>query len=241
MRPDAPTLLIVEDEPSIARPLATMFQHEGYAVRVAMSGAEACQAFDDADLVVLDWMLPDAQGIDLLRAWRTHSATPIIFLSARTDLVDRVVALELGADDYVGKPFEPRELLARVRVCLRRVVQAEARPSDSDVFRLQTALGSLVVDAGRRRVELDGREATGLTRMEFELLRHFASHPGRVFSRDELLDRVWGYDAYPTTRNESLRRFIDLPAVISALPLIGCSTACQTYFMFDPGDVSFPQ
>jgi len=181
---------LVEDEPGIHEPLARFLRGEGYDVEIATTAAAARAAFAAGpDLVILDWMLPDGQGKDLLAAWRTAQATtPVIMLTARAELIDKVLGLELGADDYVTKPFEPRELLARVKVRLRAPAQ-----------RKTLAHGGVEIDDVERRVRFHGN-VVEMTKMEFDLLNIFVENAGKVFSRDELLNVVWGFDAYPTTR-----------------------------------------
>ncbi len=188
-------LLVVEDDPGVAASLSDYLSAEGFGVELASSAEEARQAGPTSfDLVVLDWMLPDTQGIDLLREWRACGVeTPILMLTARADLVDRVLGLELGANDYVTKPFEARELLARVRVQLRqrRVPKAVAAPTIG-VGLLQITLPTREVRYGERTLDL--------TRQEYALLLLLAENPDRVFSRAEILRLAWGYDAMPSTR-----------------------------------------
>jgi DNA-binding response OmpR family regulator len=182
-------VLLVEDEVNIAESLAALLTGEGYSVQVARSIGEALAAGSDWDLCLLDWMLPDGQGIDLLRRFRSSGITlPVIFLTARADVIDKVLGLELGADDYLTKPFEPRELLARMHARLRHALPV-SMPENRE----------LQIDKSAMRVVFRGREIS-FTRMEFELLNYLASQPGKVFSRDELLDAVWGFESYPTTR-----------------------------------------
>ena len=170
---------------------------EGFQVSLANSIHAANKIPTDWDLCLLDWMLPDGQGVDLLRAWRTSSiAAPIIFLTAKADIIDKVLGLELGADDYLTKPFEPRELLARIHVRLRQT-NKQPRTSDTNADRL--ADGALVIDRSTMRVTYK-ENAVSLTKMEYELLKFFVQNTGKVFSRDEILDMVWGYESYPTTR-----------------------------------------
>ncbi len=183
-------LLLVEDEESVSTPLAELLRREGYSVRVAATAGEAASALGpETELVLLDWMLPDRPGLDLLREWRRDGLEiPVIFVTARDDLVDRVVGLEVGADDYVTKPFQARELVARIRARLRR---SAAEPS------LRAA--GLVLDPARHEATYEARALT-LTRMEFKLLALLVGAPGRVFTREEILNQVWGYERYPTTR-----------------------------------------
>ena len=187
-------LLLVEDDRTIATSLAEILAREGHACDVAETLASARLAMSrHPELVILDWMLPDGQGIDLLREWReAGNTTPVIVLTARTDVVDRVLGLELGADDYVTKPFEVRELIARIRARLRR-------HAPDPVAAAPLRCGDLELCPETRDVRLDGRPVH-LARMEFDLLHLFVRSPNRVFTRDEILNRVWGYDAFPTTR-----------------------------------------
>jgi DNA-binding response OmpR family regulator len=196
-------LLLVEDEDAIAAPLLEFLRREGFDVLHAGTTADArsLMASNAAslELAILDWMLPDGQGIDLLRDWRrSGNETPVIFLTARHELIDKVLGFELGADDYVTKPFEARELLARLRARLRRPPAgspAGTAAEDGNVLEC----GDIRMDLGRREVTRDGQKVE-LTKMEFELLRLFLDNPDQVFSRDEVLNRVWGYESYPTTR-----------------------------------------
>jgi two-component system catabolic regulation response regulator CreB len=176
-------VLVVEDEPGVADAVAWALRRDGLAVTVCATLAAARAAGTGFDLAVLDLGLPDGSGLDLLRAWRGGapcSPLPVIVLSARDGEVDRVVGLELGADDYLVKPFSPRELVARVRAVLRR-----AHPAPAPV-----PAEGLVIDTDGRRASWRGR-ALDLTRYEFRLLACLAERPGRVFSRAELLDLVW--------------------------------------------------
>jgi DNA-binding response OmpR family regulator len=192
-------LLLVDDEPSIATGLAAYLTSEGFAVETAASlaAAQAAVARGGPALVLLDWNLPDGAGSDLLRAWRAAGVTlPVILLTARGELIDKVVGLELGANDYVTKPFAPRELLARIKVQLR-----QAAPTGAAVVapRDERALGRVRLDLDARRA-FDGETEVVVTRLEFDLLRSLVESVGKVMTRDELLNRVWGYDAFPTTR-----------------------------------------
>ena len=185
-------LLIIEDHSNISTSLSEYLGGEGYAVEVAENLAIAgAKLKASPDLIVLDWMLPDGQGLDFLRALRqAGNKMPVIFLTARIDLVDKVLALEMGADDYMTKPFEPRELLARIRVQLRE---------GSPVPVTSVKVGPLEIDRERHQVRFRDR-SVDLVKKEFELLMLFAESPEKVFSRDEILNKVWGYDVFPTTR-----------------------------------------
>jgi len=191
------TILVVEDEPQIAGIVRDYLEHAGFAVLTAGDGAAALALVRARrpDALVLDLGLPRVDGLDVIRAIRRDSRVPILILSARGDETDRVAGLELGADDYVVKPFSPRELVARVRAVLRR---AEAVPLADE--RIET--GDLVLDLVRRRVTVAGRAVT-LTPTEFELLVTLAREPGRVWTRSQLLDAVHGFSL------ESYERAID--------------------------------
>jgi two-component system phosphate regulon response regulator PhoB len=191
------TVLIVEDEPDLAELVRFHLAQAGYAVEVAHSGRAGLDAIRRARpaLVVLDLMLPDLSGTDVCREVRSDPKLrelPILMLTARGDEVDRVVGFELGADDYVTKPFSPRELVLRVRAILRR---AEGEPQKSSVLRR----GALQLDAERHRCTVDG-EAIELTAKEFRLLEVLMSRPGHVMTRQRLLDDVWGSDITVTER-----------------------------------------
>ena len=186
----AAVVLVVEDEPDIRNLVVLHLERAGYRCHVATTGLEALEAAKrlTPDLVVLDVLLPGLDGLEVCRRLRgdPHTAAiPVIMLTAKTEEVDRVVGLELGADDYVTKPFSPRELVARVRAVLRR-----ARASDGEDR--STAVGGLVVDRGRHEVRLDGAPLA-LTRTEFDLLDTLVEARGRLLTREQLLNRVWGY------------------------------------------------
>jgi two-component system response regulator MtrA len=183
-------ILLVEDDPSIREVTALGLRAAGFTVRVAADGQEGLERWrsDRPDLVLLDVMLPRLDGLEVCRAIRREATTPIVMLTARADTIDVVVGLESGADDYVRKPFEMPELVARVRAALRRHGH---EPSSGTPAVLQ--LGPLRIDLAGRTVDRDGTEIA-LTRTEFDLLAELARHPGQVFPRDLLLDRVWGYD-----------------------------------------------
>ena len=189
-------ILVVDDEPHILELVKYNLAQEGYEVLTAHDGAQAVARARDAqpDLIILDIMLPYVDGLEVCRQIRRESAVPIIMLTAKGGELERVVGLEIGADDYVTKPFSPRELVARVRAILRRT-SAEASPAQAGPLRG----GELVLDPTTHEVTLDGR-SVDLTAKEFELLRLLLSHPNRVFTRDFLLEHIWGYDYYGSTR-----------------------------------------
>lgn len=182
-------ILLVEDDPSIREVTALGLRAAGFEVSAAADGAEALERWraEQPDLVLLDVMLPRMDGLEVCRAIRREATTPIVMLTARADTIDVVVGLESGADDYVRKPFEMPELVARVRAALRRRRQ---EPGEEPA---PLRLGPLRIDLAGRTVEREGRDIP-LTRTEFDLLAELARHPGQVFSRDMLLDHVWGYD-----------------------------------------------
>jgi two-component system response regulator RegX3 len=179
-------VLVVEDEESYSDPLAYMLRKEGFEVTVAATGPEAVADFEraGADIVLLDLMLPGMPGTEVCRRIRATSSVPVIMVSAKDDEVDKVVGLELGADDYVTKPYSPRELVARIRAVLRR-------GGDSDLLPPALEVGPVRMDVDRHVVTVDGNEVR-LPLKEFELLELFLRNPGRVLTRGQLIDRVWG-------------------------------------------------
>ena len=192
-----PTILLVDDEESIQKLLTYPLEREGYRVVQARDGEEALLQFaaQEVDLVVLDVMLPKVDGLEVCRRLRTSSAVPIIMLTARDDEVDKVLGLELGADDYITKPFSIREFRSRIRAVLRRATQLPAQPLGERPIEL----GELTIDPAKRSVLLEG-EPVALTYVEFEVLRTLATHRGRVYSRRALLEAVWGGSAYREPR-----------------------------------------
>jgi len=188
-------ILIVEDEPNMVAGLRDNFEFEGYDVVSAYDGAEGLERAlaDSPDLVVLDVMMPKMSGLEVCKQLKAkRPSIPIIMLTARGQEVDKVVGLELGADDYVTKPFSIRELLARVKAVLRR---SHTLPKEQDRY----SFGDAEVDLRSCRVTRNGKELE-FSSTEFELLKYFVCHAGEVLSRDRLLEEVWGYDSYPTTR-----------------------------------------
>jgi two-component system response regulator RegX3 len=188
-------ILIVEDELSLSEPLSFLLRREGYETEIAADGREALAAFDraGADLVLLDLMLPGLSGTEVCRELRSRSSVPIIMLTAKDSEVDIVVGLELGADDYVTKPYSSRELLARIRAVLRRRVDVEV---DSDAV-LET--GPVRMDVERHSVTVGGSEVP-MPLKEFELLELLMRNAGRVLTRGQLIDRVWGADYFGDTK-----------------------------------------
>jgi DNA-binding response OmpR family regulator len=193
---ESSTVLLVDDEDAVQKLLTYPLQREGFRVVPARDGEEALQRFsqESVDLVVLDVMLPKLDGLEVCRRLRAQSSVPIIMLTARDDEFDKVLGLELGADDYITKPFSIREFRSRVRALLRRA--SAPRP---DVERSVITAGELTIDLARRTVAIDGRSVQ-LTYVEFELLRTLASNPGIVFSRQRLLEALWGGSDYREPR-----------------------------------------
>jgi two-component system, OmpR family, alkaline phosphatase synthesis response regulator PhoP len=190
------TVLVVEDEASIASFVSLYLKNAGYTVRTASSGTEALSQLQGGDvaLTVLDLMLPDIDGIEVCRRIRKTSDMPILMLTARDEDVDKIIGLEVGADDYLTKPFNPRELVARVKSILRR-----AAPERRERESAQIRHGDLNVDAGRREVKV-GDDEVQLAPKEFDLLWELLDHKGLVLTRDQLLERVWGYTFAGDTR-----------------------------------------
>jgi DNA-binding response OmpR family regulator len=194
--PDSATILLVDDEDAVQKLLTYPLEQEGYRVVQARDGEEALERFaaEQVDLVVLDVMLPKLDGLEVCKRLRGRSLVPIIMLTARDDELDKVLGLELGADDYITKPFSIREFRSRVRALLRRA-SAQAAPGEDEVI----STDGMRIDVARRRVEVRD-EPVELTYVEFELLRTLAARPGRVFTRQMLLEALWGDSAYREPR-----------------------------------------
>jgi DNA-binding response OmpR family regulator len=206
------TILLVEDEEDIATLVRTYLERDGFRVIWAARGADGLLALEQNDirLAILDLQLPDADGLDLCRAIRASSSLPIVIVTARDEEIDRITGLELGADDYVTKPFSPRELVARVHAVLRR--------AEPDVSGDLVATGDIVLEHAGRKVSVAGSEIE-LTGMEFDLLAFLLAHPGIVMSRERLLERVWGLSFPGGTRTvdvhvAQLRKKLDRPDLI---------------------------
>jgi len=231
-----PRILVVEDEPAIAESISYGLRRDGYAVAIAPTLAEAERELEGVDLVVLDLMLPDGSGFDLLgKVRQKDTGIAVIVLSSRDAEADRVAALEIGADDYVTKPFSPREIVARVRAVLRRAQPRDGAalssrpPSPSSTPPSRGSALPLVVEQATRRAFVLGKEVE-LTRIEFDLLTCLLDGPGRVFTRSQLIDRVWGDGFAITDRTidshvKSLRRKVTEagghPAMIETVRGVG--------------------
>src|SRR4051794_40967887 len=196
MTAPAPAVFVIEDEASIGSFVSLYLKHAGYSVRTGATGNEglAQAAAERPDLIVLDLMLPDLDGIEVCRRIRKDSDVPILMLTARDEDVDKIIGLEVGADDYLTKPFNPRELVARVKSILRRSVPERPEPESK-----QLTHGDLEIDAGRREARVAGEEIQ-LAPKEFDLLWELLDHNGLVLTRDQLLERVWGYTFADDTR-----------------------------------------
>ena len=232
-------ILVVDDEPKIVDMVRKFLESEGFAVRAAydgLVGLELARA-EAPDLVILDVMLPGLDGLEVLRRLRAQSDVPVIMLTARSEEIDRLLGLGLGADDYVTKPFSPREVVARVKAVLRRtrpIGPAATDPGDTDVLHFD----SVSVDTGRREVRVGGIPAV-LTALEFDLLVALAESPGRVFSRAQLLEKVWGYDFFGDERVvdvhiRGMRKALGDDA--TAPRLIGTVRSVGYKFLLDPID-----
>jgi len=204
------TILVVEDEPSIAEVVGLYLQRAGYKVQTAADGKVAMSYLENGipDLVILDLMLPEIDGLSLTRWLRDRSDVPIIMLTARREEIDRIAGLEMGADDYVVKPFSPQELVSRVRAVMRRVKRASSDEGSTPASNERPlTFGELIIDAPSRTVTLSGQDIP-LTAKEFDMLYLLAQHPKQVYTREQLLDRVWGGAQYidPGTVTVHIRR-----------------------------------
>lgn len=188
-------ILVVEDELEMARGLQDNFEYEGYEVELAKDGNEALEKVSSFSphLILLDVMLPHKSGYDVCRELRANNdSTPIIMLTARGEEIDKILGLELGADDYITKPFSVRELLSRVKAVLRRVPDKDGRSPICQIGKLTLDFDQLIAHDADGDVELSHKE--------FEILKYFVEHQGEIISRDQFLDKVWGYEHYPTSR-----------------------------------------
>jgi DNA-binding response OmpR family regulator len=201
-------ILVIEDNEDLAQLLELHLRDLSYEVDLALDGDDGLAKFqsNDYDLVILDLMLPGIDGLEICRRIRTKSAyTPILMLTSKASELDRVLGLEMGADDYVTKPFSIRELMARVKAIFRRIDELKSDRRDSKQVLIHA--GDLVIDPTKRNVALNGK-TVDLTAKEFDLLFYFAQHAGKVFTRSQLLDEVWGYghDGYEHTVNSHINR-----------------------------------
>jgi len=190
-------ILVIDDEPSIVKLVTAYLKPEGYEVFTASDGPSGLKAVRSSkpDLVILDIMLPGMDGIELLSRLRRESEAYVILLTAKTEETDKIVGLSVGADDYVTKPFSPRELTARVKAALRRLQAGAGTGTDSSVY----SFHHLRLDAGARTISVDG-DPIELTALEFDLLKALVEHRGRVLSREQLLEKVWGADYFGEQR-----------------------------------------
>jgi DNA-binding response OmpR family regulator len=228
----APRVLIIEDDPNVGEVVARYLEREGYRVEIVADGALGLDRAlaDLPDLVVLDLMIPSLGGLEVCRQLRAVAPVPVIMLTARGEETDRIAGLELGADDYVAKPFSPRELTARVKAVLRRAAGAVSavRPEET-VLRA----GSLEVDAVAHEARVSG-ELVALTAKEFDLLTHLMRHPRRAFRREELLDDVWGFTYGDTsTVTVHIRRLREKIEVDPSAPRHVC-TVWGVGYRFEP-------
>lgn len=222
-------MLVVEDDPDIAQLVAHYLEKSGFTTEMTSSGRDALAAIAarPPDALVLDLMLPEVDGLEICRVVRGNAATadiPIIILTARAEESDRIVGLEIGADDYLAKPFSPNELVARVRALLRRATRGASAASSASAHQT-VAYGPIVIDAGRHTVTADGGLVT-LTAKEFVLLEYFLQHRGRVLSRDVLLTDVWGYRYTGGTRTVD----VHIRRLREKLPLLATSLVTVKQF-----------
>ncbi|MDQ6422894.1 response regulator transcription factor [Paenibacillus sp. LHD-117] len=225
---DKTKILIIEDETAIAELLAYGLTKEGYETRTAASGAEGMREMERfrPDLLVLDWMLPDASGLDLCKKVTASFNIPILMVTAKSDITDKILGLEFGADDYITKPFDLREVIARIRTILRRVAQANANHgAKEEVAGEALRIRHIDIVRGERLVKNNG-ETADLTPKEFDLLMKLCTNRGRIFTREELLELVWGYDYIGETRTvdnhiQRLRKKLDANELITTIFGIG--------------------
>lgn len=207
MNTDTPHILVVDDEPSIVEIVELYLTRSGYRVTIAQDGQAAIDTLTNElpDLVVLDLMLPKIDGLEITRRLRAEGNTPIIMLTSRREEMDRILGLEMGADDYMVKPFSPQELVSRVRAVLRRTHATSTDPKESDNAPLK--FDDIIINPTTRLVQV-GDEEVVLTAKEFDLLWLLASHPRQVFNRNQILDHVWGHNEYidPSTVTVHVRR-----------------------------------
>ncbi len=191
-------ILIVEDDPNLLDTLVYNLNKEGYDVVTSINGEQAVESArrENPDLIILDIMLPGLNGLEVCRILRKEMTVPILMLTARNEEVDKIIGLEVGADDYMTKPFSMRELIARIRAMLRRAGMTVTQPDSVDKT---IAIGTLVIDTGRHRITISGKELE-LSPKEYDLLVFLAVNRGFVFTREQLLEKVWGYDFAGDTR-----------------------------------------
>ena len=188
-------ILLIEDDGNLGVSLKNYLEGEGYTLKLLTTLKEASEIdLSNFKIIILDWMLPDGQGLDFLKKIRQSLiSNPVIMLTARAELIDKVIALESGANDYLTKPFEPRELVARIRVQLREKLSGKKQGHE------KVEIGDLSIDKNKREATFLGKKIE-LTKLEYDLLLLMAEAPGKPFSREELLNKIWGYESYPTTR-----------------------------------------
>ena len=232
-------ILIVDDEPSIQDLLVFNLEKEGYKTITASDGEEgvAVALSQNPDLILLDVMLPKADGLTVCKRIRqTLSKTPIIMLSAKGEEIDKILGLEIGADDYMTKPFSIRELIARVKANLRKVEQNEQDLASSMLRENKIVVGDLKLDLDKFEVEVRGQKVTDLTRREFEVLRYLAQKPGQVVTREDLLEKVWGYEYYGDIRtvDVTIRRIREKIEKNTANPKILITKRGVGYYIAKP-------
>lgn len=235
-------ILLIEDDPDITELVRINLEDAGYRLDSAADGEKGLETAlaQEIDLVILDLQLPRMDGLEVCRQLQQRKRhLPILMLTSRSEEVDRVLGLELGADDYLTKPFSIRELVARVRAILRRLERSRTTEKESVDSPLPLDLGDLIIDPDRRRVTLDG-EPVELTAKEFDLLLMFASHPGRVYSRQMLLELVWGYQyrGYEHTVNSHIHRLRAKIESDASHPRYITTVWGVGYRFAEPGDLS---